>query len=238
MMASQTLFSRAIGYHLPTAIPTKLERIDEFCIGKVLTYRKKPRKFMPWRQHELNFTGYSLTNLLEEGQSLKFTTASNFLFDVQSSKNTIDATMDLDAELKAALLNLNISFETKDQKKYTITADLGKITHIQTDLFPLLAQGTFKVNMKHPIVEKAVENGGTLFVISTVYESERCNINLSSATSSGDHGQVVAEPAGVGGSVGVSYDASNDLAQGIPKLCGLWLIKGANLFHALRRQHV
>ena len=82
-MAMQSLFARAVGANLPTAIPTTLERIDQFAIGKVLTYKKKPRKLLPWRRHELSFTGRSVTDLLAEGQlqELKFATSSDFLFD-------------------------------------------------------------------------------------------------------------------------------------------------------------
>lgn len=82
-MAMQNLFARAVGGNLPSAIPTALERIDQFAIGKVLTYQKKPRKLLPWRRHELNFTGCSITDLLAEGQlqELKFASSSEFLFD-------------------------------------------------------------------------------------------------------------------------------------------------------------
>ena len=34
-MAKQTVFSRAVGYHLSSAIPVQLDRVDEFAVGKV-----------------------------------------------------------------------------------------------------------------------------------------------------------------------------------------------------------
>ena len=87
----QSLFSRAVGANLPSAIPATLERIDQFAIGKVLTYQKKPRKLLPWRRHELNFTGRSITDLLAEGQlqELKFATSSDFLFDAGKGTDKI-----------------------------------------------------------------------------------------------------------------------------------------------------
>ena len=90
-MAMQSLFARAVGGNLPTAIPTTLERIDQFAIGKVLTYQKKPRKLLPWRRQELNFTGRSITDLLAEGQlqQLKFATSSDFLFDAGKGTDKI-----------------------------------------------------------------------------------------------------------------------------------------------------
>ena len=90
-MALQSLYARAVGGNLPTAIPTTLERIDQFAIGKVLTYQKKPRKLLPWRRHELNFTGRSITDLLAEGQlqELNFATSSDFLFDAGKGTDKI-----------------------------------------------------------------------------------------------------------------------------------------------------
>ena len=90
-MAMQSLFARAVGANLPSAIPTTLERIDQFAIGKVLTYKKKPRKLLPWRRHELNFTGRSITDLLAEGQvqQLNFVTSSDYLFDAGKGTDNI-----------------------------------------------------------------------------------------------------------------------------------------------------
>ena len=85
----QSLFARAVNSSLPSAIPTTLERIDQFAIGKVLTYQKKPRKLLPWRRHELNFTGRSITDLLAEGQQLDLATSSDFLFDAGKGTDKI-----------------------------------------------------------------------------------------------------------------------------------------------------
>ena len=87
----QSLFARAVSANLPSAIPTTLERIDQFAIGKVLTYQKKPYKLLPWRRRELNFTGRSITDLLAKGQlqELKFATSSDFLFDAGKGTDRI-----------------------------------------------------------------------------------------------------------------------------------------------------
>lgn len=96
-MAVQGLFARAVGANLPSAIPTTLERIDQFAIGKVLTYQKKPRKLLPWRRHELNFTGRSITDLLASGQlqELKFATSSDFLFDAGKGTDKINVAVSI-----------------------------------------------------------------------------------------------------------------------------------------------
>lgn len=213
-MAAQTLFNRAVGYHLPTAIPTTLERIDEFSLGKVLLFHKRPHKFMPWRKHELDFTGYSLSSLLAEGQNLQFSTASNFLFDVEKGVSTVDVQLGLDAELKEALVKFDMRFQTSDQKKLNITADFGRITHVSTDLFPMMSARKVKVNTEHPVVREAIEKGGALFIISTIYEAERCCIQFGSATKMDDSGRVVAQPGGAGGTLGGTFDEAKDWTQG------------------------
>ena len=91
-MAMQSLFARAVNANLPSAIPATLERINQFAVGQVLTYKRKPHKLMPWRRHELNFTGHSLTELVAEGssQKLKHTTSIDFLFDAGKGTDKIN----------------------------------------------------------------------------------------------------------------------------------------------------
>ena len=60
---------------------------------QVLIYHKKPHTLLPWRKHELNFTGYSLPDLLVKGSNLKFATASNFLFDIGKGVEKVDTKM-------------------------------------------------------------------------------------------------------------------------------------------------
>lgn len=91
----QSLFARAVGANLPSAIPSTLERIDQFAIGQVLTYQKTPRKLLPWRRRELHFTGRKITDVLAEGQlqQLNFATSSEFLFE--SGKGTDQITVEV-----------------------------------------------------------------------------------------------------------------------------------------------
>ena len=182
-MAAQTLFGRTIGFHLPSAIPTQLERIDEFSIGKVLIYTKKPKRFTPWRKHELSFTGWSMSSLLSpsEDQQLKIATASSFMFDLAkgSSSATVQVNLDAELNLREALVSLDAKLKVDDSKKLSIAADLGKVTHVSTDLLSSCSSRKLRVNTDHPIVQEAIEKGGAMFVITSMYTSERCNIQVS-----------------------------------------------------------
>ena len=185
-MAEQTLFSRAVAQQLPEAIPTLLDRIHDFSIGKVLTYGKKPRKLMPWRKHSLNFTGWSLSSLLAEGQDLRFVMATSHIIDAGKGIKDVDVQLCLDGELKEALIKLDSRLQSEKDKKMCVVADFGRITHVSTDLFPVLNSRTYKVNMDHPVVKEAVGNGSALFVITAIYEAEHCNMQLNTtATPSG-----------------------------------------------------
>jgi len=179
----QTLFSRAVAQQLPIAIPTQLDRINEFSIGKVLTYGKKPRKLMPWRKHNLTFTGWSLSSLLADGEDLRFVMATSHVFDAGKGVSNVDVHLCLDGELKEALLKLDSRFQSKENKNMCVVADFGRIAHVSTDLFPVLNSRTYKVNMDLPVVKEAVENGSALFVISDIYEAEHCNMHVDTTPS-------------------------------------------------------
>ena len=207
MSAQQTVFARAVSYHLPNAIPTHLERIDEFAIGKVLVYSKRPHRIMPWRRRELDFTGYSLSSLLDESSGKKveeLKTSDTFLFDVGTGTSSVEVTVDvdLDGDLEKALkvLNLGGGVDVKNDyhKKVSITADFGKITHVSSEELVGTA-GRFKVNKQHPIVQRAMEHGDTLFVILSMYTAERCNISVDMSKSDEEEGKG-DEKAGAAGS--------------------------------------
>lgn len=84
----QVVFEKAVKCVLPAAIPTHLERIDEYAVGKVLLYSRKPKKLLPFHKHDLDFTGYSLQSLLVEGEQLTVATSRSFLFDVGKSTSS------------------------------------------------------------------------------------------------------------------------------------------------------
>ena len=108
----QSLFSRAVSTNLPTAIPAALERIDQFAIGKVLTYQKKPCKLLPWRRRELNFTGRSINDLLADGQlqELSFATSRDFLFDAGKGTDKISVEVSMQSCLRDCSLDNNSIF--------------------------------------------------------------------------------------------------------------------------------
>ena len=211
IMAAQTLFNRIVTDYLPSAIPTNLERRDEYAIGKVLIYASKPRKLLPWRKHDLKFTGWTFSSLLAAGQTVKFLTTISPLREAR--KGAIHFDVRLDYELREALFQLDKKTETKDDKNVCVTADMGKISYLCTDLFAALTSRPCKVNMEHPVVKEAVEKGGALFVIGSVYEAERSVIYVSK-----DHEHRAVSPSSSEGSY-----CGEDSLQGLEKCLFLFV---------------
>ena len=217
---AQTLFHRTIGFHLPSAIPTQLERIDEFSIGKVLVYTKKPKRFTPWRKQELSFTGWSISSLLSppENQRLKIATASSFLFDLGkgSSSATVQVNLDAELSLHGALVNLDANLKVDDQKRLSISADLGKVTHVTTDLLASCSASKLQVNMDHPIVQEAMDKGQAMFVITSMYVAERCNIQVTTSSNEAETvgGKETGGGKGAGGGASETVKDSGTSTQG------------------------
>ena len=207
-MAAQTLFNRMVTDYLPSAIPSNLERIDEYALGKVLIYGSKPRKLMPWRKHDLKFTGWTLSSLLAAEQTVEFLTTISPLREAR--KGAIHFDVRLDYEVREALFQLDKKTETKDEKNVCVTADMGKISYLRSDLFAALTSRACKVNLEHPVVKEAVEKGGALFVITSVYEAERSVIYVSK-----DHEHRAVSPSS---SEGSAYgEDGNPSMQGLEK---------------------
>lgn len=198
----QQIFEKAVKRILPSAIPANLEKIDEYAVGKVLIYSKAPRKLFPMRKHELDFTGYSLQSLLAEEEKLTIVTARSYLFD--TGKSTVSKTVKLDVsgdfDLEAALSKLasaDFKFKAGETKTIRVSTDFGKVTHISTDLVNSVVSGQIQVKPDHPIVKKAIDNGGVMFVVSTIYEAEHCNVGVSASEDVSESGEA---------DVGVSKD--------------------------------
>ena len=199
----QVVFGKAVKRFLPSAIPTHLEKIDEYAVGKVLVYSKRPRRLIPMRKHELDFTGWSMQSLLAENEVLTITTAKSYLFDtgkdVDSKSFSVNVGGDLDianALTKLASASAGFKFDAGEKATLKVTTDFGKITHISTDLVNSAISREIHVKPDHPIVKKAVENGGVMFIISNIYEGERCNV---SATISKGEKESISGGAGVDG---------------------------------------
>jgi len=179
-MSLDSIFKSAVKGLLPNSIPVELDRVDEFTIGKVLVFKKKPKLF-PTRKHHLEFTEWSLQSLLAEGQEIDITTTNTYLYDSEVGCSSVN----LEAEEDLSKLShlAGGSTDIKGEKKvFTMKTDFGKISHLTSDLTKLVLGKNFVLNVDHPMVKKVRERGGSLFIIHTIYQAEHCNIELKASS--------------------------------------------------------
>lgn len=206
-MALQKIFVKTVTNYFPTIYPSHLECIDQFDIGQVLMYKQKPRVLMPWRAHHLQLTGYPISKLLAPGDSLPVNMTGSVIFTTGPATKTRDVQFDVDVGFKEALSRLGIAADVKEDKKITISTDFGKVTHVASNLLDLLSMPTkHKVNTTHPVVREAMNNGETLFVVSSVYSSEKLMLQVQVT-------ERAAEKAGGSTSDSTNENASKDITS-------------------------
>lgn len=186
VMACQALFNRVVSSCLPEAVPIQLDQVDKFDIGKVLILSCKPRRFSPRYKKDLKLTGCSLSSLLKEpdAKEMNISTGCRFLFD--ESKGCINLTVSLakDPELQKMLGELVPTVSSEGTKQVTVHCDFCRVSHVSTDLLHSVTTKKIHVQMDHPVIQEAVANGRTLFVVTTIFNAEKCKIMLSTDSAS------------------------------------------------------
>ena len=99
--AERIVFNRAVNFVVPSAIPTHLDRSDEYTLGDVLVFEKKLRPFMPWRKHRLVFTGVNISELLkDQTEPLNVQENVESIFDNANTSRTFGVDARVDAEIQ------------------------------------------------------------------------------------------------------------------------------------------
>ena len=60
----------------------------------------------------------------------------------------------------------------------TVSIDFGDITRTISNMYDVLSTRQYKVDLKHPVVQDAVEKGKTIFVISSVYTASKVEVTV------------------------------------------------------------
>ena len=66
----------------------------------------------------------------------------------------------------------------KGKDNATISVQFGDVTHTISDMYDVLSTKQYKVDLKHPIVQEAIEKGKTFFVIISVYTASKVEITV------------------------------------------------------------
>ena len=99
-----------------------------------------------------------------------------------------------------------------------------------TPIAPFLPHYFPQVNTSHPVIREARKNGDTIFVISTLYRSERCNIEVSFSEKIDDSAHVTAQASAactplLGATAGGSLEDSKASVKGV-ELCLKGVVSG------------
>jgi len=218
----QAFFLEAVKEVLPSAIPSRLDKIDECHLGKVLIYREKPRWLLPLRKHHLDFTGWSLHQLLAgEEKKLPIKIERSFMFD--SNKRTssraikvnIKGNLDMEDITKLYGTDVHIKGGGKGSKKVAVISDFGKVTHVTCDIVNTVVEKKIKLRQDHPIVQQAFHKGSVMFVIASIYEGEHCklSVNASGSVQESASADVNVKAVDAGGSEAV--DDSDGFTEGM-----------------------
>lgn len=164
---------------LSPAIPVNLKRSDEYAVGKVLLHSKKPQKVIPMRGQDLTPTGVSAESLLATGQQLSISYSKKLLFDTSKDERSGQVEVDIseDSDLQEAVAGFGS--EAGKKMGLHIAADLGCVEQLTSSVVKSVAHDSIRVQMGHPVVQRAVESGGgALFIIGAIIQVDRCNISV------------------------------------------------------------
>jgi len=176
----RAVFNRAVHFILPSAIPTHLDRSQEYALGDVLVYEKKLRFLMPWRKHRLVFTGINLSELVDDTVP-QITKTVTPVFDDASTSRTFGMGAKFDAEIRYAVAHFGAGVSASENA--TVSVDFGKVERHFSNLSSLLNntlnKDRFSVSAVHPVIQEAIRNNRTIFVITSLYVADKANINVS-----------------------------------------------------------
>ena len=168
------VFKKAVEDVLPYAIPVTLENCDDYKVGKVLIYSKKPLEPVA----QLKFTGCSIESLLVDGQKITITTACNDLHVTGKAFSSLMAKINLDADQDLSLLfGGSLDFSGGQDKDLDVVTDFGKILQIPSDLVAKVINNKLYLKVEHPTVQEAINNGSIIFFIHTIFESEHVKLS-------------------------------------------------------------
>ena len=178
--AERIVFNRGVNFVLPAAIPTHLDRADEYSLGDVLVFEKKLRPLMPWRKDRLVFTDVNISELLkDQAEPLDIKESVESIFDNANSSRTFGVDAKVDAEIQYAVAHFGVDVQATENASMSV--DFGKVDRHFTNLSSILAQqsGKISVSMTHPVIQDALKHSSTLFVITSLYVAEKAVVNLS-----------------------------------------------------------
>ena len=80
--------------------------------------------------------------------------------------------------MKLAFIDIGGDIGGDAKKVVKLTVSLGAFNHEVSNMYDAVTAKSFTVDPNHPIVRRAIHKGNTLFVISSVYQSQKVEISV------------------------------------------------------------
>ena len=81
--------------------------------------------------------------------------------------------------MKSAWVSLGGKLGGSGKKNVILSVSLGALTHIKSNMFQVLYEKGYTVDTNHPVIKEAIAKSGVLFVISSIYMSDKVEVTVS-----------------------------------------------------------
>ena len=85
----------------------------------------------------------------------------------------------LSFQLKMAWGELGGDIGGKGKKLINLTTNFGRLDHIRSDLYKVLSEKQHTLELSHPVITDAMQKGQALFVITSIYKAEKCEVKVT-----------------------------------------------------------
>ena len=71
----------------------------------------------------------------------------------------------------------------KGKKLINLSTIFGRLDHIRSDIFKVLSEKQHTLDLSHPVIADAMSKGQALFIITSIYKAEKCEVSVSDPSS-------------------------------------------------------
>ena len=182
-MEGDEVFKLAAERALPAAITAESEGSERYAIGNVVFLAAKP-KAVSWRKRNLQFAN--------SGNGDTVSLADILTPDCSSPLGQLrpQSTLFANTGTRATTREFTTTDYTTE-RAVAVKADFGAIYQTASNLLGILdsTAGGLKADSENSVVQKVLQNEGQFFVVSTLYEAEKVEINVRDETAGDEKAQ-------------------------------------------------
>ena len=175
-MEGDEAFKLAAERALPAAITAESEGSERYAIGNVVFHATKPA-IVSWRKQNLQFAKSGIGDTVSLSDIL--------IPDCSSPLGQLrpQSTLFANTGTRATTREFTTTHYTTE-KAVAVKAEFGAIYQTASNLLGILdsSAGRLKADSENSVVQKVLQNEGQFFVVSTLYEAEKVEINVREET--------------------------------------------------------